>query len=322
MVEHENTVIYVGDALNVYPVWDTPHVIISDGAYGIGGFPGDPKTPDLLPDWYEPHVKAWTEAATNQTALWFWNTEVGWANVHPLLVKYGWEYKFLVTWDKGIQHVAGNVNSKTIRTLPVVTEVCAYYVRPSFVGSESLQNWLLSEWKRTGLPQSHANIACGVKNAASRKYLTKEPHNWYPPPEETFKKLADYANKHGDPAGKPYFEYESETSYGTARSLDKILSRPTWNHQHGLTNVFKYQSPRGKTRLPHPNQKPLEMIQQIIQLSTNTGDVVWEPFGGTCPAAVAGNNLGRRVFTAEINPQYCELAKTTIAHQQLELSIQ
>ena len=53
-------------------------------------FPGDPPTPEELPEWYEPHIMAWSDRAVPLTTLWFWNTEIGWANVHPLLVKYGW----------------------------------------------------------------------------------------------------------------------------------------------------------------------------------------------------------------------------------------
>ena len=122
--------IFLGDSLTHYSSWPDPLTIISDGAYGIGGFSGDPTTPDALPGWYEPHVRVWSDRSNPQTTLWFWNTEVGWASVHPLLVAYGWVYEQLVTWDKGIGHVAGNVNSRTIRSLPVVTEVCARYTRP------------------------------------------------------------------------------------------------------------------------------------------------------------------------------------------------
>ena len=50
--------------------------------------------------------------------LWFWNTEVGWATVHPLLVASGWDYLQVITWDKGVAHIAGNVNGKTIRRFP------------------------------------------------------------------------------------------------------------------------------------------------------------------------------------------------------------
>src|SRR5699024_7855159 len=121
------------NAMDVYGRWPTPDVIVSDGAYGVGGFPGDPRTPEKLAEWYEPHVVEWCKRASLATSLWFWNTEVGWANVHPILVSNGWKYEFTNVWNKGIGQVAGNVNSRTIRRFPVVTEVCAYYTREPVV---------------------------------------------------------------------------------------------------------------------------------------------------------------------------------------------
>lgn len=97
--------------------------------------------------------------------------------MHPILELHGWQYEELSVWDKGIAHVAGNVNSKTIRGLPVVTEVAARYTRKATLASADgrqveLKEWLRAEWMRSGLPMYQANAACGVKNAATCKYLT------------------------------------------------------------------------------------------------------------------------------------------------------
>lgn len=115
-----------GDALDAYRSWPAPVTIISDGAYGLRGFRGDTVGPDALPDWYRPHIEYWSAAAGPAATLWFWNTEIGWASVHPVLVEHGWDYVQLIVWDKRVAHV---VNSRTIRQFPVVTEVCALYQR-------------------------------------------------------------------------------------------------------------------------------------------------------------------------------------------------
>ena len=114
--------LHRGDACGAYVEWPRPDLIVSDGAYGVGGFPGDPRTPDKLAEWYAPHVESWSKYALPATTLWFWNTEIGWATVHPLLAANSWEYAQTVVWDKGIGHIAGNVNGDTIRRFPVVTE--------------------------------------------------------------------------------------------------------------------------------------------------------------------------------------------------------
>ncbi len=87
--------LYCGDFRDFYADWKAPTIIISDGAYGLASFPTDPPTIAGLADWYRPHIRAWTKYATPETTLWFWNSELGWATVHPLLVEAGWEFRKL-----------------------------------------------------------------------------------------------------------------------------------------------------------------------------------------------------------------------------------
>ena len=324
-----NRHLHQGNVLHAYDKWPSPSAIISDGAYGVGGFPGDPRTPEELADWYRPHIESWSRSASPATTLWFWNTEVGWATVHPLLVEHGWEYVQTVVWDKGIAHIAGNVNGDTIRQLPVATEVCAFYRRrlefPSADGSAvPAKVWLRAEWQRAGLTLNQANEACGVRNAATRKYLTQD-WLWYFPPADMMKLLVAYANEHGDPAGRPYFSIDGKKPVTTREW--KALRHP-WTHQHAVTNVWtlpplngkeryrgngKRSAPRvynpGKNATNHLNQKPLVFMERIITAATTEEDVIWEPFGGLCSASVAAVHLGREPFAAELIDDHCETSR-------------
>lgn len=326
-----NWTLHVGDALDAYKQWPAPSVIISDGAYGVGGFPGDPRTPDGLAEWYAPHVEQWSRYAHLGTTLWFWNTEVGWANVHPLLVEHGWKYEVCHIWDKGIAHVSGNVNGKTARRYPVVSEVCVYYTReprlelPRNSGNHvAVKAWLLEEWVRTGLPRRRANEACGVKDAATRKYFD-QGWLWYWPPPEVMTKLVQYANEHGDPRGRPYYSLDGVLPVSEA---EWAAMRPPWNFEYGVTNIWQEPALRGKERLKgtgeraaprvhsptalssaHLNQKPLKLMRRIIEANTVPGAVVWEPFGGLCSASVAAIELKRRAYCAEAHAPFAELAR-------------
>jgi site-specific DNA-methyltransferase (adenine-specific) len=307
-----------GDAMDFYKNWGDPTVIISDGPYGIGGYPGDPLSHENLAMWYEPHIKEWSEKATPQTTLWFWNTEIGWATVHPVLVKYGWRYRNCHVWDKGIGHIAGNVNGKSIRKLPVVTEVCVQYTKdPVFEVREqklSMKEWLRHEWARTGLPFSKTNEACDVKDAATRKYFTLSSL-WYFPPADAFEKIQQYANLHGRKDGKPYFSLDSKKAI---TKLEWENLRAKFNFSHGITNVWHEPTVNGKERLKngmksiHMNQKPLKLMRLIIQASSDPNDLVWEPFGGLCTAMIACRELNRRGAAAEINHEVYEEAQKRI----------
>lgn len=317
-----NSHIELADATERYAHWPAPTVIISDGAYGVAGFPGDPPTPAGLPAWYAPHVAAWSRHALPETTLWFWGTELGWATVHPILAVHGWEYRSCHIWDKGIAHVAGNVNGKTIRRFPVVSEVCVQYARKVILPTEDgrslpMQEWLRAEWLRSGLPLYKTNEACGVANAATRKYFT-QCHLWYFPPPEMMERLAAYARRHGRLTQWPYFSLDGRTPI-TAEQWARMRSK--WHHEHAVTNVWTEPPVRGTERLKsslkslHGNQKPLRLLERIIAVSSDPGDAVWEPFGGLCSAAVASLRSGRKCYSAEILPNFYELASRRLQEE-------
>jgi len=325
--EDITTHIFCEDAIKLYSSWKSPTVIVCDGPYGINGYPGDLISTEGLSEWYERHVVEWNKYATPKTTLWFWNTEQGWAIVHPMLIRMGWEFKACNFWNKGKSHVAGNANTKTLSHLPVVTEVCVQYVKkPMFeVNGEimTMKDWLRYEWGRTGLPFSKTNVACGVVDAATRKYFTK-CHLWYMPPAEAFGKLSKYANEYGKEDGKPYFAIDGKTPL---TQNDWAELKPVFNCPFGMTNVWEVSQLRSKERVKneqkavHSNQKPLNLIETIITMSSNEGDVVWDPFAGLCTTAIACEATNREVYCAEINPKVFEQAKERIInscrHQKL-----
>ncbi|MGA2660699.1 MAG: DNA methyltransferase [Verrucomicrobiota bacterium] len=306
--------IYWGDALDFYRQWARPTVIISDGAYGLGSFPGDPPTTAGLEAWYRPHVEAWTKLALPSTTLWFWNSELGWATVHPLLTSAGWEYRCCHIWDKGIAHIAGNANTKTLRKFPVVTEVCVQYVKKTYFEAQgmrmTMQEWLRHEWIRAGLPLWKTNQACGVKNAATRKYFTTD-HLWHFPPPDAFDALVRYANAHGKPTGRPYFSLDGQRPL-TGEQWSQMRAKFTCSA--GVMNVWREPAVRGIERLKdqsqcvHMNQKPLKLLELCLKASSDEGDVVWEPFGGLCSATLAAHRLKRRAFAAESVAAFYQIA--------------
>ncbi len=309
IVEHAN-------ALDCYENWPSPTVIVSDGPYGLSKFPGDPKSADALANIYAPHFAAWSKYSLPQTTLWFWCSELGWAEVHGLLRTHGWTYKAAHIWDKGIGHVAGNCNGDSIRGFPVVSEICVQYVREarlSNVAGEELplKVWLRSEWQRSGLSLSDANDACGVKNAATRKYFT-QCHLWYFPPSDKMEALAQYALKYGKRTDVPYFSLDGKTPL-TSTQWERL--RAKWNHTHGLTNIWAEPAVRGDERIRsdglkalHANQKPLKLMRRIIEASSDRGDVVWEPFGGLCSATVGALEVGRVGYAAEVIIDFYDVA--------------
>lgn len=55
----------------------------------------------------------------------------------------------------------------------------------------------------------------------------------------------------------------------------------------------------------HSTQKPQELLERIIAISSKMGDLVLDPFGGTMTTGAAAKKLGRRYIMIERDPEYC-----------------
>lgn len=62
----------------------------------------------------------------------------------------------------------------------------------------------------------------------------------------------------------------------------------------------------------HPCQLPLKLMNRIIELFTNEGDVVYDPFGGAGTTAISAKLLNRSFILSEIDPEYVELSKRNL----------
>jgi hypothetical protein len=133
-------------------------------------------------------------------------------------------------------------------------------------------------------------------------------------------RLAAYANKHGRESGWPYYSLDGRAAV-TAKEWDAL------RHAHGLTNMWQLaplhsvERSKGTMRraaprvynpsslsAAHLNHKPLEFMRRILNVVTDPGDVVWEPFGGLASASVAAVQTGRLPCVAEVDHDFAEIA--------------
>ena len=76
-----------------------------------------------------------------------------------------------------------------------------------------------------------------------------------------------------------------------------------------IDNVWRIPclQPASKERLGYPTQKPIALLNRIIEASSNPGDVVLDPFCGCATACVAADNLQREWVGVDISPMAVEL---------------
>lgn len=58
----------------------------------------------------------------------------------------------------------------------------------------------------------------------------------------------------------------------------------------------------------HPTQKPIELIERIVESATEEGDTVLDCFAGSCTTGVACQKLNRNFVGFEIQRKYYEIA--------------
>ncbi|HSN98477.1 MAG TPA: site-specific DNA-methyltransferase [Candidatus Nanopelagicales bacterium] len=72
----------------------------------------------------------------------------------------------------------------------------------------------------------------------------------------------------------------------------------------GSDNVLACGMEAGEGGL-HPTQKPLRLLKGLIELTTQPGQVVLDPFAGSGSTAVAARDTGRRFLAIERDAGYC-----------------
>jgi site-specific DNA-methyltransferase (adenine-specific) len=97
--------------------------------------------------------------------------------------------------------------------------------------------------------------------------------------------------------------------------------RSTWNGggSHGVFIVNK----GGDPRTGHQTQKPLALMELLVRLFSDNGQLILDPFAGSGTTGVAAIRLGRRFIGWEMNPAYVEIARRRMstAREQLELGV-
>lgn len=119
---------------------------------------------------------------------------------------------------------------------------------------------------------------------------TFEPVLWFTKPYKIGTTLADNVKAHGVGA----FNEEAFVRY---------MTRPD--------NVVNGDFAPGENGR-HPTQKPVNLMQALIELVTQPGQIVMDPFCGSGSTLIAARNCDRRYIGIEIDSAYCDTARQEI----------
>jgi site-specific DNA-methyltransferase (adenine-specific) len=141
---------------------------------------------------------------------------------------------------------------------------------------------------------------------ARRQLLTK--HDvifWYAnSPDYTFNLIR------AEPTKAMLAKYRHTDELGN-RYMNSYGRRYTLKGGKPLDDVWSIAAiaPTSKERAGYPTQKPLALLRRIVQLASNEGDVVLDPFCGSGTTLLAAQQLHRQWIGIDANPQAIAIAR-------------
>lgn len=162
------------------------------------------------------------------------------------------------------------------------------YTAPLLNQFAEFKHWIA--WNSNGRPlgktmqPAHYGILFYTKSRDAKFYDVRTPH-------QTCRVCKEYVKDYG---GKKHLRHE----FG--RQISDV-----WDDIHRVRHSSKRIG-------SHPCQLPPHLIERMILMTTDEGDVIFDPFCGGGSAAVATKQMGRRYIGAEIDKGYCAAVRKKI----------
>lgn len=141
-------------------------------------------------------------------------------------------------------------------------------------------------WKSTDI------TGAGTRNGETGKMwrgldVTARGRHWFVPPSEL---------EQLDAQGRIYWPHKTDGMPRLKQYLEDMPGVPLQDIWDDIPPI----SAHARERLGYPTQKPLALLERIIQASSNPGDIILDPFCGCGTAIAAAQKLGRKWIGIDI----------------------
>ena len=320
-----NCRLILGDCLEVMPTLDKVDAVITDPPYFNivkNSWDNQWETIQDFQNWCEKIGKIIYNITTdNMSLLWFGDdkniayTQIVLDKIYNILNSCVWFKSNALTY-KGVMG---------FRSFAPVTERFLFYDKGNM---------------KSGLEGIYSNADC-FKNIKeymrAEKQKIKEKHGF-----NTEKAFNDYINEITETASVVSRHYFSDSQYvfptqeiytklqstgffnrphESLRSEYESLRRP-WNADNNSLDVLQFNICQDAGR-SHPTQKPIALMQYLINRTTRTDQTIFDPFMGSGTTGVACAKMGRSFIGIEIDEDYFNIACRRVedAYRQGDLFI-
>jgi len=204
-----------------------------------------------------------------------------------------------ITWAKG---TAQGQNSDRHRMFPTESERCLFFMLGEqtlsvnadnyWEGWEPVRVYLEQETKKLGWTGKDLDKITGTMMA--KHWITKS--QWSLITEIQYKKIQEAAK--GSGFLKEHKQLKSELE----------ATRAFFENTHeNMTDVWSFPTVKGNERHGHATPKPIEMMARVMKSSLPKDGLCLEPFGGSGATLIGAEQTGRRCYTMELQPEYCDI---------------
>ena len=116
-----------------------------------------------------------------------------------------------------------------------------------------------------------------------------------------------------DSSGKAVYKRDENGNIVAAKEKKGVPISDVWE--------IPFLNPKAKERTGYPTQKPIELLDRIIKISTDEGDCVLDPFCGSGTTLVSAKLLGRDYIGIDINKDAIEISEKRLAEPYKTTSI-
>jgi DNA modification methylase len=235
--------------------------------------------------WFKPIMQEISRISKHSCSLWLFGYAYQLSYLIPIVEAQGFTYRQHITIDKGLRSVAGRTSNK-LKMFPTATEYVVYFHKES---RGLIREYLQKKQAETKKSSKDINLHLGKAINGGGTWSTiagvKQKNIQYPTRED--------------------WDKLSELFGDMTMNYDEVVFK--FNPIQGLTDVWTdinfYDTKYPKK---HPTQKPFKLIERLLLSSTDEGDVILDPFMGSCMTGLVCKKHGRHFIGCEKEEKYAE----------------
>lgn len=161
--------------------------------------------------------------------------------------------------------------------------------------------WSYKRWSNSkkGLLPNHQTIFFYSKTA---NYKFNMIYGQYSPTTNIDQILQE---RERNSAGKAVYKRDKSGNIVSSKEKKGVPASDVWE--------IPFLNPKAKERTGYPTQKPIELLERIINVASNKGDLVLDPFCGSGTTLVAAKLLGRKFIGIDTNPDAVALTEERLS---------